>query len=255
MISTAVTPLWTEAVRVAHDHHSDPSKPSVGNSIGSVLRWGMDVALYRDRCRFIGTTMPAKTSIVVVTPPRRRFFSSASNRANSNTSSPDGLATQPDQLVTPTSHMIRVTWDHAAALLARARSLALTLQVRSSLKHDDDGGEPVRLSHGVDALCRHIEFVVTGRMLHSKDTSNSNRTVASDTALSTREELPPQDEMPLPLTNCNTPPPADLFDHLLAELQSLAANADRRIHHGDSDSYRQHTTPIYPLTQVRRSQP
>jgi PH domain len=241
MISTAVKPLWTEAVRVANDHHSDPSKPSVGNSIGSVLRWGMDVALYRDRCRFIGTSMPAKTPIVIVTPPRRRFFSSATYRSNSNASSPDGPATEPDHLDTPTSHMIRVTWDHAAALLARARSLALTLQVRSSLKHDDDGGEPVRLSHGVDALCRHIEFVVTGRMLHSKET-NSNRTIASDTALSTQ----PQDDVSIPSTNCTTPPPADLFDHLLAELQSLAANADRKIDHGKlSDSYQQHITPIY----------
>jgi PH domain len=233
----AVEPLWDETVRVMQERAQQKVSilaPSIGNSIGSVLRFGIDVALYKDRCRYVLSSMPTRTPMVVATPPRRRFFSRMEEKSSSSS---EPVVYEPlDRYI---QDMIQVTWDQATALLSRARSLAITLQLRSSIKHDNDESSDVenvriKLSHGVDTLCRHIEFVLTGRLDHRKEYSSSD-------LLSTTTNSPGLERLPDPTVgndsitgssrNAESPPPADLFDHLLHELQSLAATADRRVIH------------------------
>lgn len=121
-----------------------------------------------------------------------------------------------------THDMIHATWDQAAALLVRATHVGLTMQQQKA-----PPDEEVKLSHSVDTLCRHVDYVITGRFRRGKDyqpaqpaaaaavppppVGNRVRTVSSDA----EHEF--------------QPPPTDLFDHLLAELQIEAAAADRAI--------------------------
>jgi PH domain len=239
--AVAVEPLWNETVRVMQEHAQQDDitlAPSIGNSIGSVLRFGMDVALYKDRCRYVMSSMPTRTPVVVATPPRRRFFSRMEEKSSSSS---EPVVYEPlDRYI---QDMIQITWDQATALLSRARSLAVTLQVRSSIKHDNDessNSENVRikLSHGLDTLCRHIEFVLTGRMDHRKESSSSDLlcTTVNSPGLERLQDSAVENESgTTPSRNAESPPPADLFDHLLSELQSLAATADRRVVHPTRD--------------------
>ena len=270
----AVEPLWDQAIRVMNDghqsHHSEIQQhPSIGNSIGSVLRFGMDISIYKDRCRFVCSTMPTRTPIVVAAPTqplRRRFFSSSSSSAASESresSISDAVKYEPYPV--HIQNMIRITWDQATALLTRARSLALTLHVRSSImhRHDVDNTDqqhessttaettishsasprPIRLSHGIDTLCRHIDFVLTGRLDMSSPSSSQTQILLDHGAPSTTTTN-------LSLQQEDGPPPDDLFDHLLTELQLLAASADYyHIHHkrgGDSDA----STTVHPSTRT-----
>lgn len=258
----AVEPLWDAAVRVSNEHFDTgpdgstvtgndvrEKAPSIGNSIGSVLRWGMEVAEFRDRCRFILSSMPAKTPVVAATTPQRRRFFTSRDPVERQASTSE--LTSPEPLNYITQEMIRASWDQASALLSRATSLALTFHVRSSLRHDNDD-EPAKLSHAVDTLCRHVEYVITGSFRHGKDHCTKAPTTTPPAL------PPPPPPPPASLLNAvpsasataavrqvstgsssgdanshhqeDGPPPADLFDHLLTEMQLLAAAADRRGH-------------------------
>jgi hypothetical protein len=259
----AVEPIWEQMIRVMSDPSSQSSSfnnisdvlvyPPTGNSIGSVLRFGMDVSIYKDRCRNVRSSIPTRTPIVVATPaPRRRFFSSVSSSSITATSRDDKQTTTPsassevkyEPYEPYIQNMIRITWDQATALLLRARSLALTLQLRSWIQQDsieqqshygdgsNDNSIPgtntgrIRLSHSVDTLCRHIEFVLTGSIDYS-----TKQNVPKDVTMldndTTTTILSPQQSTTNSRQN-DGPPPDDLFDQLLIELQSLAAVADRR---------------------------
>jgi hypothetical protein len=86
-----------------------------------------------------------------------------------------------------------------------------------------NNSRPIRLSHVIDTLCRHIEFVLTGRMdvrspsLREDGTSTTLPTTTTTTTTTTNIISQQQED---------GPPPDDLFDHLLSELQLLAASAD-----------------------------
>ena len=239
----AVEPLWDQTIRVMMVQ-PELQQPSIGNSIGSVLRFGMDVSTYKDRCRFVRSTMPTRTPMVVaesVTTAqiiRRRFFSSSSSTSTGSqlqesSSSNDVVKYEP--FAAHIQSMIRITWESATALLARARSLALTLHVRSSIRHRHEkdteahqqqpslaeiakshgsSPRPIRLSHGVDTLCRHVELVLTGRLDIRSSPSVSLPIADHGTSAANLQQQE------------DGPPPDDLFDHLLSELQSLAALAD-----------------------------
>jgi hypothetical protein len=247
----AVEPLWDQAIRVMRDdvgtqQKQQPQHPSIGNSIGSVLRFGMDVSTFKDRCRFVRSTMPTRTPIVVAATTtssqllRRRFFSSSSSSTASQSresSTTDVVKYEP--YAAHIQSMIRVTWDQATSLLSRARSLALTLHVRSSIMHRHDmdteqqrepsttvetanlnvaSPRPIRLSHGIDTLCRHIDFVLTGRLDGSSPSSSQTQVLVDHVTSAVTTNISLQQE--------DGPPPDDLFDHVLTELQLLAAAAD-----------------------------
>ena len=144
-----------------------------------VLRWGMDVADYREQCRHVQSRMPAKRPIVVVNddnpaaPSPRRLFASSNGQQ------------MDEQLDVDTRDMIRSAWDTAAVLVARATRLV----------REGNG----KASNNLETLCRHVDYVITGRFRPLNETGEAA-----------------MDQVDRNLD----PPPIDLLDALLAELQS-----------------------------------
>lgn len=91
-----------------------------------------------------------------------------------------------------TTQLVQTTWDMATKLLSKAIGVAMEIQKISDTK---------QLSRSLEVLCRHVEYVITGQ--HRQ--SNVGRQRESG---SSRE-------------HSSEPPPMDLFDLLLAELQSI----------------------------------
>jgi hypothetical protein len=198
--------------------------------VGAILRLGIEVAEYRECCRHVQARMPAKNPVVVTTPRRA-----------SPAQSGDGQRTPPNTFVTPAEPMdpvlqdiIRAAWEHAAALLARVTHVALSVQ----------SGPPTdrkKPSRSIETQCRHIDYVITGRFRSSRSLNGSSELLANTTdssdALSRR--LPngssgggstigssSNNNMSSTAgTNSHEPPPTDLFDSLLTELQGLVASA------------------------------
>ncbi|KAL3943141.1 MAG: hypothetical protein SGBAC_002790 [Bacillariaceae sp.] len=164
----AVDPLWSEIE--ADSQHID-------SSIASVLQLGMDVAEYREQCRHIQASVPARSLVVVA--------SEASGRQRKVDSSREPIDAATKQLV-------QATWDMATKLLSESTNVALEIQTLSDTK---------QLSRSLEVLCRHVDYVITGQHHQSnggkQKENGSHREYSSD------------------------PPPMDLFDLLLAELQSI----------------------------------
>jgi hypothetical protein len=168
--------LSTVAIEPLMSHANDNEEMRM-----NVLRWGMDVADYREQCRHVQLRMPAKRPVVVVTqdgnpsnPSPRRLFASPNGSGNG-------------ELDPDTRDMIRSAWDSAAVLLARATTY---------LARKDKHG---KMSNSLETLCRHADYVITGRFRPLNETGEA----AIDQ-----------------MDRSYDPPPADLFDALLAELQS-----------------------------------
>ncbi|CAJ1936203.1 unnamed protein product [Cylindrotheca closterium] len=91
-----------------------------------------------------------------------------------------------------TVQLVQATWDMAMNLLSKATNVAMEIQTVSDTK---------QLSRSLEVLCRHVDYVITGQRRQSNGArqkeNSSNREHSSD------------------------PPPTDLFDLLLAELQSI----------------------------------
>mmetsp|Transcript_39018 Transcript_39018/g.94339 ORF Transcript_39018/g.94339 Transcript_39018/m.94339 type:complete len:592 (-) Transcript_39018:955-2730(-) len=164
----AVDPLWTEI-------EADPQH--IDSSIASVLQLGMDVAEYREQCRHIQASVPARSPVVV--------SSEASGRPRKADASREPIDAATKQLV-------QATWDMATKLLSKATNVAMEIQKISDTK---------QLSRSLEVLCRHVDYVITGQHRQSnggrQKENGPNREYSSD------------------------PPPMDLFDLLLAELQSI----------------------------------
>lgn len=146
----------------------------------SVLRWGMEVAEYREQCRHIQSRMPAKRSVVVsagdnpAAPTPRRLFDSPKGNQE------EGMVD------TELRDMIRSAWDSATALLVRATHLA----------NERDG----KRMRNLETLCQHVDYVITGRFRPLAEAGEVAEHIESH--------------------HDYDPPPADLFDPLLTELQS-----------------------------------
>jgi len=155
------------------------------------LRWGMEVAEYREQCRHLQSRMPAKRPVVVVSsedgtnpaaPSPRRLFES-----------PNGQEENGGELDADTRDMIRSAWDLAAVLLARATHFTR-----------GHSGKP---SNSLETLCRHVDYVITGRFRSLNE--------VGEVSIEQLER------------SCD-PPPSDLFDALLAELQSACSSSHEK---------------------------
>lgn len=103
----------------------------------------------------------------------------------------------PEALDPVVQGMVSGLWDQGSSLLALATHVALQIQPT--------------MPSSLETLCRHIEYVLTGRFRRS---------------LSHSTDLPPPERAPTNgATSRHEPPPSDLFDHLLTELQIHAAEA------------------------------
>jgi hypothetical protein len=153
----------------------------------NVLRWGIEVAEYREQCRHVQSRMPAKRIVIAAAAavlsagdnpaapsPRRLFESPKGNKE--------------EEIVDSEMRrdMIRSAWDSAATLLVRATHLA-----------NERNGKRMR---NLEMLCQHVDYVITGRF----------RPFAEAAAAAGEMEH----------TERNVdPPPVNLFDPLLQELQ------------------------------------
>ncbi|GAX28184.1 hypothetical protein FisN_35Lh040 [Fistulifera solaris] len=197
METLATDPLW-KAIVSANDRISvDEHVTRMRGHLGAVLRWGMQVSVFKERCRQIQRSLPAKSPIVVTT-----LFSESSSRPTSFASHPIGSV---DPFV---SALMETAWTRAAELLARATHVATQLQSR--------------LPHSIEAQCRHIDY-----MIHGRFRTNSAED-ASRSSLGDHQRSPGTDKDEKSVSERNNShrdaPPIDLFDQLLTDLQLLAAN-------------------------------
>jgi PH domain len=150
---------------------------------GELKVWALNVFDYHEHCRHIQNRLPAKTTIVA--------------KSNSVVTSLDALmmtseddpSDKPPELDAILQGMIRAAWEKGASILHQAVT---------NLKH-------LKGRH-IETICRHIDYVLTGRRRPSE--------VLGCVSL---------DEL---LDKSLTPPPSDLFDILLSELQKKSTNLD-----------------------------
>ena len=217
-----------------------------------VLRFGTEVAEYREQCRHVQAILPPKQPVVVHTQisPLARKASGGSSSHMEDSTTPTTVAQ--DKLDVETRGMLAATWRSASFLLEKATLVAVDVQ--SSLLPVIVGpGSPAtpstnvisakegkRMSRSLETLCRHIDYVITGqhRQLsgdgvgfrsrsHSHTTSNGTKNkhnVAHPVNSNARNTV-------VESSHEADPPPIDLFDSLLAELQAIAAASDYRRQH------------------------
>jgi hypothetical protein len=214
MEATAVDPLWNEIRRQQpHNNNNNHEKKWMiaGRNAGKILRWGMDVARYRECCRTIQGMVAQKR------------YSATRSKSESRTIS------------TVVEVKVHALWDYAADLLEQAMQIALSFHSPESNESSPatTSATESSLPSSIDTLCQYIDFVITGRFHLGKSRYASS------------PSIPPETPPPLPLitprarttssssnfshsseTEPNDLPPADLFDHLLAELQSIAVASD-----------------------------
>jgi hypothetical protein len=102
----------------------------------------------------------------------------------------------PESLDPQVKDLIRICWNQASALLARATHI-------SSQLHPDK-----KLSRSIETLCRHADYVITGRRFGMNNNNNNNDDQESNISRNDHH---------------GSPPPMDLFDLLLMELQHQVA--------------------------------
>ena len=168
--------------------------PLGNDQIKTVLQWGMQVMEYRETCRHIQTRLQATASSRAVS---RSSSSSSLMDGAPSISSPTAATSSVDP---KTQQMIRAAWDVCQMLLAKASSLLSPTTISSSNNNNLS-------TKGIETQCRHIEYVLTGKRrrrlggMEGTDTTNGH----SAATTSIRPD--------------KIPPPMDLFDNLLLELQ------------------------------------
>ena len=168
--------------------------PSKARS-SEILVLGMQISEYREQCRHLQAILPARQPIV--------HHSEEKKTSSRNGDAENG--SKLELLDRKTMVLIRSLWDEATTLLHRATQVAMDTQ--SSMDH----GDKHRHATSLETLCRHIEYVVSGQLKQ-----RSERTVAESNGSTGPRN---GDEIP---RSKQEPPPSDLFDALLAELQMAA---------------------------------
>ena len=149
----------------------------------TVLRLGMSIAEYREFCRHLQTLLPAKHAVMAKSEANDREKGNFELESSSTVKEDESLARQ-----------IQHAWIDAGMLYERCTNVAM--EVQQYAQHQR--GKQTTLSpHGVDTHCRHIEYVLTGNHHGSGRTSGGGQ------------------------SDQRSPPPTDLFDLLLSELQGL----------------------------------
>lgn len=209
-----------------------------------------------------GRTTAVVTSGGATTASAAQRPSSSSNgngRANNNSGAtptsllPSTAATSTSSL---TRQLVQDTWEEASDLLAQATQVAMQVHVgggtgaacplndhragnitniqRSSSAGSSSAGSSnnsssitkQHLSRSLETLCRHIDYVITGqfsRSLNRAGRGGASTVGGGGTGSSNNNNL--NNNNPTTRHNHNhhhDPPPMDLFDLLLAELQSVA---------------------------------
>lgn len=219
--SVAVEPLW-DIVSCTPEADRCSSV-----QLGSILRLGMEVAEYRECCRHVLTRMPAKSPVVVTTPRR------ASPRSNDDSMyTPGSTPVEAEPLDPVLLDIIRATWDRASALLARATHVALQVQTD---RHDHR-----KPSRSIETQCRHIDYVINGRFRMNGEAAAKGLVVSPKRSSSSNNGASNGSSG----THDHDPPPMDLFDSLLTELQGLASNPTFVVGNGTTNGDRNHQNDV-----------
>ena len=132
-----------------------------------LVRWALEVSEYKEACRHIITRMSNDRNGQRMIVP-----------LSSSLSSPSSSYSAQAQVDSVAREIVISAWDMASLLLAKVTSFS------------------IGKGKNVETLCRHIDYVLTGRF----------RTLQDSSTVSTQDR--PRDV-----------PPVDLFDNLLVELQ------------------------------------
>mmetsp|Transcript_22118 Transcript_22118/g.32669 ORF Transcript_22118/g.32669 Transcript_22118/m.32669 type:complete len:512 (-) Transcript_22118:116-1651(-) len=138
--------------------------------------WVLQVASYRELCRHIQQRLPSKTLVILT----RSSSSKGSSTSLEETNVDEELQS-----------MIGDAWELAADLLNHVNS--------TITKNSDTSNRQSPSRCNLETLCRHIDYILTGRM-------------------QPLSEGRPDSQEPPSIDKLRDPPPADLFDKLLVEL-------------------------------------
>jgi hypothetical protein len=229
----------------------------------NVLRLGVQVASYREQCRHAKqhqqqfkqqqqeqAQLASPTSVVnkqssSMSTPQQRPTTQQQQNLKSPQQHPSTAETATERLIV---NNVRATWDAATILLARATQVAVELQTTvtqqtatTTINNTPTGSNEIinssetivvapppkrPMSRSLETLCRHIDYVITGRLRPlspvSSGDSNITHTLSSPQLLSSQR-------VAAITMNRQDPAPVDLFDPLLSELQSLAVTADLKV--------------------------
>jgi hypothetical protein len=238
-LASATTTTTTTTDATSHPPRARCENKSADTHYGlftkKVLRLGMQVSQYRERCRHVKAILPAKQPVVVVT---KEVPNSATNHKKKITE-----PALPEPLDPETKEMVLATWRAASSLLARATQVAMDVQASSLLgskwnhqnyhPHHIHSASPSNkegkrtLSRSLETLCRHVDYVITGqfRQLSDGGFTATGAEAANGGGSGSKSRLGSHRG----LDQSHDPPPIDLFDLLLAELQSVAAVTDYRL--------------------------
>lgn len=183
--SVAVEPL----LKTSSTMEEDSSSVYLSLIRASVLRLGMEISEYREICRNIHALLPAKQAVVA--------RSNSNGAGNQGTGKLNGSSNsqQEDAVDNARLRQIESAWGKASGLLDCVTNVALEVQQYAQHRRE----KQFTLSHSLETHCRHIDYVLAGyhRSNHGSETSNGG------------------------LSDPKFPPPVDLFDLLLSELQGL----------------------------------
>lgn len=156
----------------------------------NVLRFGLDVAEYKEGCRKIQTLLWADMA---------------------------GRASSSSVAMGAVKKLLKELWWEASLLLDRALQLNLAIVGSSNNNNNNNALSPHR--RGLETMCHHIEYVITQKRRRpsqsSLNESSSNDNIPTKEASSSDRKL--RDGYP----HQREPPPIDLFDLLWNELRTL----------------------------------
>ncbi|OEU11361.1 hypothetical protein FRACYDRAFT_245759 [Fragilariopsis cylindrus CCMP1102] len=197
-----------------------------------ILRFGMNIAEYKENCRHIQTLLwvdysSAAAATVVVAPSSNGSTTTTTNSAKNDVSS-----TSSSSSTTTTLRLVRETWKEASGLLQQAIQIILSIN-----KHRERD-----ISRSLDTMCRHIEYIITRQRRRrqapsqfSDDNKNDDEIIRNSSSLDD-DTSGNEDEASSVSSGRDAyhddldhhhhhhhrdPPPIELFDLLLNDLRAF----------------------------------
>ena len=223
-MSLAVEPLWehykshlevNDEDNNNNNNHHHRHVPMDAPTM-KILRFGIQVSEFKEQCRHVQAILPAKHPVLAMSTTSSPEQMTENGHGNGEG---PGVPTMPTpiRLDLPTQNMIKSAWNEAIRLGSFATKIAMELQ--------EDKGDKAKMPRSLETICQHLEYVITGNFRRSLTESTSKQPPSKSAARN----------------NDNTrqfPPPMDLFDALLTELQAVAASVTKQRRSTGEDSRR-----------------
>ena len=229
----AVQPIW--------DPTSLESKQLMPPITMSILRFGMETSEYKEQCRHIQAFLPAKQPVVVISSDLSSPRNHNKNRPTSPTANHNNHDRQTTRPMSPPAtaeplnddmkQLVQAAWDKATIILARATHISAQFHNHHNSNNNDGNKNsnndnqqttttPIKhKTRSLEILCRHVDYVITGQ--HRSLSSQGNFELNASSGKNTAGRNGSSDTGAASNRHDHDPPPMDLFDNILAELQSL----------------------------------